>query len=161
MTRVFTEGPIADVLVAPLKRFGDARGWLLELFRVDDFPDVYAPTMGYVSETLPGVERGPHEHVDQADVFVFIGPGDFRLELWDNRPGSPTLDRHQSLVVGGSNPTRVIVPAGVVHGYKNVSDHPALVYNFPNRLYKGKGRAEPVDEIRHESDPNSPFRMEH
>lgn len=157
---MFTDGIIADVVVDPLKRWTDDRGWLIELFRVDDLKEGFAPAMGYVSETQPGVGRGPHEHVDQADVFVFIGPGDFRMQMWDNRPQSPTYRVRQVFTAGASAPTRVIVPVGVVHGYRNISTYPALVLNFPNRLYKGVGRKEPVDEIRHEADPNSPFHLE-
>ena len=64
-------------------------------------------------------------------------------------------------VIGGAEqPTRLIVPPGVVHGYKCISSIPALAYNFPNRLYKGPRRAEPVDEIRHGADPASPYQME-
>ena len=46
--------------------------------------------MAYVSVTKPGVIRGPHEHVNQTDMFVFVGPGEFELHLWDRRESSPT-----------------------------------------------------------------------
>ena len=54
----------------------------------------------------------------------------------------------------------VIIPAGVVHAYRNVGTEPGVVFNCPNRLYKGPGRRYPVDEIRHEDDPASPFRLD-
>ena len=53
--------------------------------------------------------------------------------------------------------TFVIVPPGVVHGYKNIGQSDGIVFNAPNRLYAGKGRIEVVDEIRHEGDSRSPF----
>lgn len=96
------------------------------------------------------VVRGPHEHVDQTDGFGFIGPGDFRLYLWDARPKSPTFGNRTVATVGQSNPAAVWIPPGVVHAYRNVADIPGLVFNAPNRLYAGKGKKEPVDEIRHE-----------
>jgi dTDP-4-dehydrorhamnose 3,5-epimerase len=37
---------------------------------------------------------------------------------------------------------------------------PGWVINMPNKLYAGKGRQEPVDEIRHENDNNSPYTLE-
>src|SRR6266436_1344988 len=86
----FREGPIDGVIWLPLKKYHDARGWLCELFRVDDVPETYAPVMAYVSETQPGIARGPHEHVEQADYFCFIGPGNFKMYLWDNRPAAAT-----------------------------------------------------------------------
>jgi len=52
------------------------------------------------------------------------------------------------------------VPPGVVHAYKNVSRVAGLVFNCPNRLYAGRHREEPVDEIRHEDRRDSPFRLD-
>jgi dTDP-4-dehydrorhamnose 3,5-epimerase len=155
----FLDGPIDDVIVRPLKRFADQRGWLIELFRDDELDEQHLPAMAYVSETLPGVARGPHEHVDQTDYFAFVGPGDFRLYLWDTREGSATCGNRQVLLAGQSNPTAVIVPPGVVHAYRNVSDRPGWVFNAPNRLYACEGKKQPVDEIRHEDVPGSPFVM--
>jgi dTDP-4-dehydrorhamnose 3,5-epimerase len=116
--------------------------------------------MCYVSATEPGVGRGPHEHVDQADYFCFHGPSDFKMYLWDNRPQSKTYGHSEARVVGASNPMALVVPAGVVHGYKNVGGEVGIVLNAANRLYKGWGRKDPVDEIRHEDQAVSPFRME-
>ena len=153
----FREGPIEGVLVSPLTCHADARGWLIEIFRQDDLEADLQPVMAYVSLTLPGVVRGPHEHRRQADCFAFLGPGDFKLYLWDTRPDGPTFGNRQTLIVGESNRQRVVVPPGVVHAYKNVSLVAGLVLNSPNRLYAGWGKKEPVDEIRHEDLPGSPF----
>ena len=54
----------------------------------------------------------------------------------------------------------LVIPAGVVHAYQNVSAEPGVVFNCPNRLYKGPGRREPVDEIRHEEESGTPFRLD-
>jgi dTDP-4-dehydrorhamnose 3,5-epimerase len=48
----------------------------------------------------------------------------------------------------------------VVHAYKNVGGSEGIVLNYPNRLYAGRGKKEPVDEIRHEDDPASRFRVD-
>ena len=53
-----------------------------------------------------------------------------------------------------------VVPPGIIHAYKNVSTQVGVVFNGPNRLYAGHGRAEPVDEIRHEDDAGSPYRLD-
>lgn len=156
----FHRGAIDGLLWRPLRTYHDARGWLCELFRQDELPAEFHPVMAYISLTHAGVARGPHEHADQADCFCFIGPSDFKLFLWDNRPASPTYRAFQAEVIGANRPMLVVIPAGVVHAYQNVGDEPGLVYNLPNRLYKGPGRKEPVDEIRHEADPNSPFRLD-
>jgi dTDP-4-dehydrorhamnose 3,5-epimerase len=151
----FVDGEIDAVEIRPLKFYHDARGWLVELFRQDELTKDLWPVMTYVSQTLPGVARGPHEHVDQTDGFAFIGPSDFKLFLWDIRPGSATQGRRMVKVVGASNPTAVWIPPGIVHAYRNIGDVPGLVFNGPNRLYAGWAKQEPVDEIRHEdAEPN-------
>jgi len=52
---------------------------------------------------------------------------------------------------GEDNPILVVVPPGVVHGYKNVSRTiRGMVLNYPDRLFMGHGKKEAVDEVRHE-----------
>jgi len=156
----FVAGEIEGVVIRSLQRFIDQRGWLTELFRQDELEDAYHPVMSYVSMTLPGVVRGPHEHVEQTDLFAFVGPGMFRLLLWDCRAGSPTFGHRQEVLAGDDHPMAVLVPPGVVHAYRNVSDGPGFVFNAPNRLYAGPGKRDPVDEIRHEDRPDTPFAMD-
>lgn len=156
----FTKGKIKDVVVYPLRKFVDERGWLAELFRHDELAEEFYPTMAYVSITEPGVQRGPHEHVEQADLFCFIGPSNFKIRLWDNREDSETFRNVMTLFVGADNPQTVIVPVGIVHAYKNVGSVPGMVINCPNRLYMGEGKRDPIDEIRHEDDPNTIYRMD-
>lgn len=151
---------IEGVVIRELKRYTDQRGWLIELFRHDEIEPEFHPVMSYVSLTKPGVARGPHEHADQADCFCFIGPSTFRLYLWDNRPGSPVYRQRFTIDVGENAPTLVIVPKGVAHAYRNVGEVDGLVYNAPNQLFMGEGKNQPVDEIRHEDDPDTPFKLD-
>lgn len=151
--------PIKGVVFKSLKTYNDQRGWLVEMHRDDEIPAENRPAMSYVSQTLPGVARGPHEHADQSDYFAFVGPGEFTLYLWDTRLDSPTWGNRVKIVLGENNKQSVIIPPGVVHAYKNTGDGPGWVFNAPNRLYAGEGKREPVDEIRHEDHPDSPYQM--
>lgn len=160
MPDTFQAGEIKDVVVRALRRFNDERGWLTELFRHDELTREFLPVMAYISSTMPGVKRGPHEHNDQADLFCFLGPSNFKLRMWDNRPTSPTFRHVMTLVVGEVDPKAVLIPKGVVHAYQNVGDVDGIVINCPNRLYMGEGKQEPIDEIRHEDDPETIFRIE-
>jgi dTDP-4-dehydrorhamnose 3,5-epimerase len=148
---------IQGVIVKSLTQYKDDRGWLAEVYRMDEL-DI-KPTMAYVSMTQPGVARGPHEHVHQSDAFVFVGPGSFKLYLWDRRENSETVGETLELEVGENNPCLVTVPPGVVHGYKCISDIPAFSINLPDKLYKGVGKAEKVDEIRWEKQADSPYKI--
>lgn len=143
------------VVIKELSVFTDERGWLTELFRNDETD--FRPVMSYVSLTKPGISRGPHEHMDQSDFFCFLG--NFRLYLWDNRKGSVSFGEKFVLDTGGK-PITAIVPPGVVHAYKNMGPAEGLVLNLPDRLFRGQGKKDPVDEVRYENDPDSPFRIE-
>lgn len=153
-------GAIHDVIIHDLMKFQDKRGWLMELFRRDEIAKEFLPAMAYISETEPGVARGPHEHKEQSDLFCFIGPSTFRLYIWDARQHSPTFGSRMVLEVGEKKPQVVIIPAGIVHAYRNVGTIPGWVINMSNKLYAGKGRKEPVDEIRHENNPQSLFQLD-
>lgn len=144
---------IPGVIIRPLSRYEDARGWLTELFRRDELPDGFDPAMCYLSVTKPGAARGPHEHVHQTDGFAFLD-GWYELHLWDQ-----SGDTHEVFGVGSASPAVVFVPPGVVHAYRNVGDRDAFVLNFPDKLYAGWGKAEPVDEIRHEDADESRFKF--
>jgi len=150
------ESKIEGVMVRPLKRFADARGWLMELFRSDEASEGAFPEMGYISVTHPGVARGPHEHREQTDTFCFTS-GEYELTIWENRPGRERIK--ESFHLGEGAPAFVVIPPGVVHAYRNVGPSDAYVLNFPNRLYAGRGRSEPVDEIRHE-EIDSEFKLD-
>jgi len=156
----YTKGRIHDVVIKPLAKFLDERGWLAEMFRSDELPERFRPEMAYISMTVPGVARGPHEHVEQSDYFCFIGPGNFKVYLWDSRKESTSYGTKQILFCGVDSPLSIIVPPGVVHAYKNVSSENGIVFNAPDRLYAGNGKSCPVDEIRHEDEAASPFTLD-
>lgn len=182
--REFKTGYINDVIIELLEKHEDGRGWLIEAFRADrldhlttrrklSFTDrvkrffgaavepeePFYPAMGYLSETKPQQQRGAHEHAEQSDLFVFFN-STFRVVLWDNRPSSPTFGIRQEFDCGKNYPARVYVPPGVVHAYKNIGVGNGLVLNLPDRLYKGVNYSEPIDEYRHEDNPDTPFKVE-
>ena len=153
--------PIDGVVIKKLVKHVDNRGFLTETFRLDEMPEGLNPVMSYISYTEPGVSRGPHEHIEQTDIFAFVGPGNFLLRLWDRREGSSTYGCYMEFYAGQDNPLSVIIPPGVVHGYKNVSRlERGMVLNYPDRLFMGWGKKEAVDEIRYEDDENSQFSMD-
>ena len=148
---------IQGVIIKNISEFEDDRGWLKEIYRKDS--DNFQAVMSYISYTKFNVARGPHEHKHQSDFFVFIGPGDFELFLWDNREDSPTFEKEMKLVVGESNKVSIIVPPGVVHGYRSITEKGSISINLPDKLYAGENKQQEVDEIRYESDPNSKFKI--
>ena len=156
----FEFGNIDGVIIKEIIKREDARGWLAEIFRQDETDRDAWPVMSYVSETKPGVARGPHEHVDQTDYFGFLGPSDFKIYLWDSREKSATYGKRMVVTLGEVKPGIVVIPPGVVHAYRNTGTVPGWVINLPNRLYAGWQKKEPVDEIRHEDKQNSIYKLD-
>jgi len=148
---------IEGVIIKKLNKNMDERGWLSEFWRNDEMD--YQPIMSYVSLTKAGMVRGPHEHTKQTDCFIFIGPGKFELHLWDRREQSKTEGEYQTVEAGENEPCLVMVPPGIVHGYKNISQLDAYCINLPDKLYRGPGKKEEVDEIRWEKDPESSYKI--
>ncbi len=148
---------IKGLIIKKLNKYEDERGYLMEIFRQDENPIL--PVMAYLSSTKPGVARGPHEHKQQSDFFIFPGPGTFRLYLWDRRQKSSPKGQAMKIEVGENNPCSVIVPPGVVHAYKCISKGPALSINLPDKLYKGKNKQSEIDEIRWEEKEDSPYKI--
>lgn len=148
----FKSGEIEGVIVKKLTRFSDERGYLVETYRTDNLPNKLKPMMSYISYTKAGIARGPHEHEKQTDIFCFMGPGNFKIKLWDNRKNSKTFGNYTELIGGKDSPLQVVVPPGVVHGYKNISEvEIGMVLNYPDKLYGDLNKKEKIDEIRYEN----------
>lgn len=156
---IFEIPGLPGVRVEALPVFKDSRGSLHELFRVDEIPDGFQPLMACSSWSHPGLSRGPHQHVGQDDYFTFAGPSDFTVYLWDDRPGAAGAAKGWLLHTGEPAPSRIHVPRGVVHAYQNTGKTSGLVVTVTSLLFKGAGRRDPVDEIRHELNPHSAYKI--
>jgi dTDP-4-dehydrorhamnose 3,5-epimerase len=144
-------GRIAGVVVRELRVNRDPRGTLTELLR-RDWPELYGEEMPfaqvYTSTTAAGVARDEerwHLHRHQTDRFYCLA-GRIVVAIADPRPDSPT--RGEVLLVelaaeaDAPAPLVVTIPPGTLHGFVVTSSTPAVLLNFPNRLY------DPTDEGR-------------
>ena len=134
--------PIKGVVIQPLKVVPDERGRLMEIMRNDD-PFFSGFGQVYLSTVYPGVVKAWHYHRIQDDRFTCVR-GMVKAVLYDDREGSETRGALNVLYVGEYNPVLIVIPAGVFHGWKCVSDYEAYVINIPSEPYN---RADP-DEFR-------------
>lgn len=143
--------PVAGVTLRQLRVNRDDRGTLTELLRTDwtDIYDAEHPfAQTYVSMTGPGVARDEdrwHVHQHQTDRFYCLA-GAIVVAIADGREGSPTRGNLMLVELAATAdapaPLVVTVPPGTLHGFVVVSQTPATLMNFPNRLY------DPTDEGR-------------
>jgi dTDP-4-dehydrorhamnose 3,5-epimerase len=147
---------VAGVTVRALRVNRDPRGTLTELLR-SDWPDLYGPELpfaqGYTSTTAPGVARDEdrwHVHHHQTDRFYCLA-GRIVVAVADPRPASPSRGKVVLVELAAEGdapaPLAVTIPPGTLHGFVVTSRSPAMLLNFPNRLYdpSDEGRV-PFDE---------------
>jgi dTDP-4-dehydrorhamnose 3,5-epimerase len=133
---------IAGVIVKPLRVVADERGYLMEMLRADD-PFFSTFGQAYVSATYPGAVKAWHYHRVQVDHFTCVA-GMVKLVLIDTREDSPTRGAINEFFLGDRNPSLVVVPNLVYHGWKCISPEMSLVVNVPSEVY----RYEDPDEFR-------------
>jgi dTDP-4-dehydrorhamnose 3,5-epimerase len=109
------------VIIKGLVSHADARGRLVETFRIDELPKGVRPVMSYVNFTKPGFWRGPHEHRERIEIFALPGPGNLAVTLWDNRPDSLTFGSKMFFTAGELNPLLLIIYPGIVHVLDNIT----------------------------------------
>lgn len=126
---------IHDVQLRDLQVNADERGHLVEVFREDwDEYDI-DPAMSYYSMTYPGIIRAWHRHLEgQNDHFVCL-QGRIKVGVYDDRDDSPTQGRLNTFVIGEHNQKLIHIPGDCWHGFKTISEKPALIINYPTELY--------------------------
>ena len=112
----------------------DERGRLFEILRRDEplfrrFGQVYCTTVH------PGIVKGWHYHKKQTDHFACVA-GMIKLVAYDGRKGSPTHGLVNEFFIGVHNPMLVVIPPLVLHGFKGISSHEAIVINVPTEPYR-------------------------
>ena len=123
------------VRFADLSIFGDERGYFLETFRKEWFPERSWEIMQTnCSFSHAGVLRGLHYHRHQIDYW-FVPKGRIRVGLADVRPMSPTFQASQVVEIGEENPVGIFIPCGVAHGFYALTD--AMLTYVVDNYYDG------------------------
>ncbi|MBN1355017.1 dTDP-4-dehydrorhamnose 3,5-epimerase family protein [bacterium] len=133
---------IDGVGVKHLKVIPDERGYLMEMFR-SDWPEFHRFGQAYITAVYPGVVKGWHYHKNQTDNFICVS-GMAKVVLFDGREKSPTKGEINEFFIGTLNPQLIVIPPGVLHGFKGISQDISLIVNIPTQLY----RYEQPDEYR-------------
>ena len=146
---------IEGVRTVPLRPHADERGFLMELLRADD-PHFQKFGQCYASLNYPGVIRAWHWHERQTDFWVVVR-GMVKAACYDRRPQSPTFGEVNEFFLGEQNPSLLIIPKGVAHGYKTVGLEPSLLINFPTEPYD---RENPDEQRIPYDSPEIPYEWE-
>jgi len=135
---------IHGVRLEPYSVFPDDRGCFMEIGRLtrgllSEFPAESTQVSTAVS--YPGTIKAFHFHKYQTDYWVPV-TGMFQVALVDLRPDSKSFGVRNTIYVGTMRPWRILIPPGVGHGYKIVSQDAAMLVYVTNKFY------DPDDEGR-------------
>lgn len=138
--------PIEGVYIIEPKRFGDARGYFMETFRLAEFRDNVAPGIEFVqcneSMSARGVLRGLHfqkGEFSQAKL-VRVSQGTVIDVAVDIRKGSPTFGRYVAVELSAENGRQLFIPRHFAHGFIVISDQAQFQYMVDN-LYAPQAEA--------------------
>jgi len=96
-----------------------------------------------------GTIKAFHWHKYQDDLW-FLATGRAAIVLYDGRKKSKTFGKKQIIYGGADDYKLVLIPQGVVHGYKVLSKEPCLLFYHVTRAYNPKNpdeeRIDPFDK---------------
>jgi len=132
---------LKGIVIKPLKRFADERGFFTEIFRMDwkELLGDESIVQANLSISYPGVVRAWHKHQrGQVDYFV-VTRGAIKICAYDD-----VTQELDEIISTDENIQVVRIPGHYWHGFKVLGCEPAYVVYFVNRLYN----YENPDELR-------------
>jgi dTDP-4-dehydrorhamnose 3,5-epimerase len=134
---------IEGVRLQPFTLWPDDRGYFLEVARLGQGLVSGFPACSQVSTAVnyPGIIKAFHYHRRQTDFWV-PAAGLLQVALVDMRVSSSTYGAKNTIFAGTLRPWQILIPPGVVHGYKVVGKEPSTLVYVTDRTY------DPDDEGR-------------
>ena len=133
----FKELDIKGVWLIEPKRFGDARGYFCETFKLSEF-ESHIGKVEFVQDneslSTRGVLRGLHfqrGEWSQAKL-VRVSQGRVLDVAVDLRGGSPTYGQHVAVELSRDNGRQMFIPRGFAHGFVVLSDEAQFQYKVDN-----------------------------
>jgi dTDP-4-dehydrorhamnose 3,5-epimerase len=135
MAHIIESDRIAGIKFVQLQPYRDDRGWFMETFRKEWFPErTWEIIQTNRSNSKAGVLRGLHYHFRQIDYWYVVN-GMIRVGLADLRPSSPTYGISQVIDIGDDNQAGVFIPSGITHGFLALTD--ATLTYLVDQYYDG------------------------
>lgn len=133
----YTQLSLPGVWLVEPKRFGDARGYFMESFKLEEFQANVGP-VNFIQDnesfSSRGVLRGLHFQkgaMSQAKL-VRVSRGTVLDVAVDLRSGSPTFGQHVAVELSADNALQLFLPRGMAHGFVVLSDVAQFQYKVDN-----------------------------
>lgn len=133
---VFKSPTINGVILKELNDLVDGRGDVTELWSRPwvESEGFEIPNHCYQSATDYGVVKCWHLHKVHTDQFT-VTRGKLQVTLVDIRKDSPTYGHVNVIFMGTQKPRLLKIPAGIMHGWKALTQPEVLVVNFQTHTY--------------------------
>lgn len=138
-------GPTIDgVQLKELRAIVDGRGDVIELWSRPwiEQEGFTMPAHVYQSATDYGVTKCWHLHAVHTDQFT-VTRGKLQVVCADLREDSPSFGEVNSFVMGVQRPTLLMIPPGIMHGWKALARPETIVVNLQSHVY------DPEDEFKY------------
>ena len=128
----FIKQHIEGVWVIQPKRFGDARGYFSETFKLEEFRK-HVGDVEFVQDnesfSTYGVLRGLHFQINYPqDKLVRVVSGEVFDVAVDLREGSPTYGQWYGVLLSAENKKQFFIPKNFAHGFVVLSDSAEFAY---------------------------------
>ena len=128
----FIDTPIEGVLVVEPKKFGDNRGYFMEIYKESDFNKagiLCRFVQDNQSKSKKGVLRGLHfqKTYPQAKLVRCIEGEVFDVAV-DLRKGSPTYGKWFGVILSAEKGNQFMIPRGFAHGFLVLSETATFCY---------------------------------
>ena len=133
---IYKPPTIEGVVLKDLDTLLDGRGDVIELWSQPwvENEGFEMPIHIYQSATDFGVVKCWHLHAIHTDQFA-VTRGKIQVSLVDVRPNSPTFGHVNVIFMGIERPRLLKIPAGIMHGWKCLSQPEVIVNNFQTHTY--------------------------
>lgn len=129
------------------KRVPDNRGSFTKFFEVDEYQSMGSrlniDSLAMSENTSAGTLRGLHFQVapHEEEKLVLCIEGRIFDVIVDLRPDSSTVGRWASIELNASNPTTLILPKGIAHGFQTLMQNTKVLYGIGGEYVPTSGRS--------------------
>lgn len=121
---------VKDARIFEIQRFGDARGWLEELYNSDKYPEditkQFTVQQNTCSQSWKGVIRGMH--ISPYAKLLTCIKGSVYDVVVDLRPDSPSYLQWAAAILTEENRRQLYIPPNCGHGFCSLEDNSTVVY---------------------------------
>ena len=146
MTRKVSIEEIEGVKAIEVKRLPDNRGSFTKFFQVDEYRSMGSSlnidSLAFSENTSTGTLRGLHFQVPphEEGKLILCLEGRIFDVIVDLRPDSPTIGCWTSIELDANEPTTLILPKGIAHGFQTLTSDTKVLYGIGGEYVPSSGR---------------------